>query len=148
MASDVPRTLQVMEGAGTGIVLMLAIMPPPPPLHLPPTCPQVASCPEQAAQPASTLASDEEDHQLHLTRKCPHKQQHPHLQDLSNPQNPPALINVETKAHTHNEHSRLYTRHRLGAPSGGPPGLPLAVPILTSAPDIVRVHPRQLAPEP
>ena len=100
-ALEVPRSLRLTEGAGAGMVIMLATLPPPPPLNLPPLCPHVASCPEQAAQPASSLAGDEEDHQMHLTRDPPHKQQHPPLLDLSDPQNPPALINVETEAHEH-----------------------------------------------
>ena len=98
---EVPRSLRVKEGAGAGMVIMLATLPPPHPLNLPPLCPQVASCPEQAAQPASSRADDEEDHQMLLTREPPHIQQHPPLRDLSDPQNPPAIINVETEAHEH-----------------------------------------------
>ena len=98
---EVPRSLRVTEGAGAGMVIMLATLPPPPPLNLPPLCPQVASCPEQAAQPASSRAGDEEDHQMLLTRDPPHIQQHLPLRDPSDPQNPPAIINVETEAHEH-----------------------------------------------
>ena len=93
--SEVPRTLRVTEGAGAGLVIMMVTLPPPPPLHLPPPCQQVASCPEQAAQPATSLAGDEENHQLHVT--C--KQQHLSQQDLSDLQNPPSLINAETETH-------------------------------------------------
>ena len=98
-ASEVPRTLWVTEGAGAGMVILLVTLPPPPPLHQPLPCPHAASCLEQAAQPAISLAGDEEDHQPHSTRNPPHKQQYPPQQDLSDPQNPPALINVETEAH-------------------------------------------------
>ena len=93
--SEVPRTLRVTEGAGAGLVIMMVTLPPPPPLHLPPPCQQVASCPEQAAQLVTSLAGDEENHQLHATRK----QQHLSQQDLSDLQNPPALINAEIETH-------------------------------------------------
>ena len=61
------------EGEGAGMVIMLATLPPPPPQNLPLLSLEVASCSEQASQPASSLAGEEEDHQMHLTRDPPHK---------------------------------------------------------------------------